>query len=63
MSLKKPRGKSWSYWFWKLCDDLAYGPKRMKCRRHNFVLKGEDKRINKQIYQCSGCGEVRAKYN
>lgn len=61
MGLKKPRGKSWSYWFWKLCDDLA-PQKRMVCRRHNWFLKGEDAKINKKIYKCSGCGQVRAKY-
>lgn len=65
MSFKKQRGRSWSYWFWKLCNDLAKPPgeKQMRCAHHNWVLKGDDERINKKIYRCSDCGQVRTKYN
>ena len=62
MSLSKPRGKSWSYWFWKLADDLGNPHKKMKCTRHNWVLKYRDERIGQEYYKCTGCGKVRTKF-
>lgn len=63
--LEMVRGRSWSYWFWKLANDLSKPPreKLMRCSRHNWVLKVKDERIHKETYKCSGCGQVRVKYN
>jgi hypothetical protein len=62
MGLRKPMGKSWSYWWAKFVDDSLPKGRVLVCRRCKWVLIHEDKLLGKKTYECEECGKIAHKY-
>lgn len=63
MSLKKPMGKTWGYWWKKLMMDMARQRHYQNHRcYHRWEKIADDKEMQKEHFRCSRCHRVRAEF-